>query len=115
MRFPKLQNDDKEVKKLWSERLLEGWKDIEEMLYYQGLLYILKVICSELISKHHDNLFTSHFGIKKAQKLIAKNYYWLMLQKGIEAYVKGYDICLALKIICYKLYRNLQLLPVSTH
>ncbi len=34
MRFLELQDDDKEAKKLRSERLPEGWKDIEKVLYY---------------------------------------------------------------------------------
>ena len=31
MRLPELQNDDKEVKKLRSKELPEGWKGIEEV------------------------------------------------------------------------------------
>ena len=38
-----------------------------------------------------------------------------MLQKDIEAYIKRYDIYLTLKAICYKLYKNLQLLSILTH
>ena len=38
-----------------------------------------------------------------------------MLRQDIEAYVKGCDICLALKVIYYKLYKDLQLLPVPIH
>ncbi len=34
MRLPKLQDDDKEVKKLRSEGLPESWEDIEQMLHY---------------------------------------------------------------------------------
>ncbi len=35
MRLLKLQDDDKEVKKLRLEQvLLEGWEDIEQVLYY---------------------------------------------------------------------------------
>ncbi len=70
-----LRDDNKEAKKLRSERLLEGWEDIEQVLYYQGLLYIPKVIHSELISRHHDNPFAGHFGIEKTYKLIARKYY----------------------------------------
>ncbi len=48
MKLPELQDDDKKAKKLRSEGLPKGWEDIEEVLYYQGLLYIPKVICAEL-------------------------------------------------------------------
>ncbi len=65
MRLPKLQDDDKEAKKLRPEGLPEGWEDIKQVLYYKGLPYISKVICSELISRYQDNFFIGHFGIKK--------------------------------------------------
>lgn len=70
-----LQDDDKEAKKLKSQGLLEGWKDIKEVLYYQGFRYIPKVIHSELISRHYNNPLIGHFGIEKTWKLIAKKYY----------------------------------------
>ncbi len=75
MKFPQLQNDDKEVKKLRLEKLPEGCEDIKEVLYYQGLLYTSKVICSDIINKYHKDPLTSHFGIEKTQKLIARKYY----------------------------------------
>ncbi len=75
MRLPELQDDDKEVKKLRSKGLSEGWEDIEQVLYYQGLPYVLKVIRSELISRHHNNPLIGHFGIKKTRELIARKYY----------------------------------------
>ena len=65
MRLPELQDDDKEAKTLRSEGLSEGWKDIEQVLHFQGLPYVPKVICSELISRHHDNPLAGHFGIEK--------------------------------------------------
>ena len=66
MRLPELQNNDKEAKELRSEQvLLEGWEDIEQVLHYQGLPYVSKVIRSELISRHYDNLLVGHFGIEK--------------------------------------------------
>ena len=75
MKLSKLQNVDKKAKKLMSERLSEGWEDIKQVLHYQRLSYILKVIHSEWISRHYNNLFISHFGIEKTWKLIARKYY----------------------------------------
>lgn len=56
MRLPELEDVDKEAKKLSLKRLPKGQEDIEEMFHYQGFLYVLKVICSKLISKYYDNL-----------------------------------------------------------
>ena len=56
-----------------------------------------------------------HFGIQKTRKLITQKYYWPTLRHSVEAYVKGYDVCLAFKAVCYKPYSDLQSLPVRTH
>ncbi len=107
MRLPELQDDDTKAKKLRLEQvLLKGWEDIEQVLYYQGLPYIPKVIYLELISRHHDNPLVSHFGIEKTQELIARKYYWSILQWDLKAYVKGCDICLASKAVCHKHYKD---------
>ncbi len=115
IRLPELQDDDKEAMKLRSEGLLEGWEDIKQVLHYQGLPYVPKVIRSELISRHHDDPLAGHFGIKKIHKLIARKYYWPTLRRDVEAYVKGCDVCLASKAVCHKPYRDIQSLPVLTH
>ncbi len=75
MRLLKLQDDVKQSIKLRSKGLLEGWEDIEQVFYYQGLLYISKVIRSELISRYHDNRQAGHFGIEKTRELITRKYY----------------------------------------
>ena len=116
IRLFELQDDDKEAKKLRSEQVLLGdWKDIEQILYYQSFLYIPNVIYSELISRHHDNLLTNHFGIKKTWDLIARKYYWPMWRQDIEAYIKSCNVYLTSKVICHKPYRDLQSLPIPIH
>ncbi len=85
------------------------------MLHYQGLLYVPKVIRSKLISGHHDNALAGHFGIEKTRELIARKYYWPMLQQDVEAFVKGCYVYLTSKIVCLKPYGDLQSLPVPTH
>ena len=115
MRLLKLQNDNKEAQKLRSKELSKGWEDNEQVLHNQGLPYIPKIIRSKLISRQHDDLLASRFGIKKTLELIARKYYWPILQQDVEAYVKSCNICLASKAICHKPYRDLQLLPVLTH
>lgn len=117
MRLLELQDNNNEAKNLRSERqqLLESWKDIEQVLYYQSFPYILKVICSELISKHHNNSLADHCGIRKTWELIAKKYYWPTLQRDVEAYVKGCNVCLALKEVRHKFYVDFESLCMPTH
>ncbi len=102
MRLPELQDDNKKVKKLRSEELPERWKDIKNMFYYLSLPYVLTVIYSELISRHLNDPLVSYFGIEMTQELIAKKFYLPTLQRNVEAYIKGCDVCLALKAICHK-------------
>ncbi len=104
MRLPELQDDNKEAIKLRSEGLLESWEDIEQVLYYQDFPYILRIIRSELRSKHHDDPLAGHFGIEKTCELIAKKYYWPTLRQDIKAYVKDYNVCLASKTVRHKPY-----------
>ena len=78
-------------------------------------MYLPKVICSMLINRYYNNLLVGHFGIKKMQKLIAKKYYRLILQKDVKAYIKGCNIYLASKTVYYKLYNDLELLVISTY
>ena len=74
-----------------------------------------EAIWMELISQHHDDPLAGHSGIEKTRELLAKKYYWPILRHNVEAYVKGCDVCLALKAIRHKPYGNLQSLPLPTH
>lgn len=62
MRLLELQEDHLEVTKI-KQNILEKRKNMEGILYYQSFLYIPKIICSEMISRYHNNLLASHFGI----------------------------------------------------
>ena len=115
LRLPDVQGDNNQARKLWAADLSERWKDIEGVFQYGGLLYILEIIWSELISRHHDNSLAGHFEIDKTRELIARKYCWSTLCQDDEAYVKGCNICLAFKAVRHKPYRNLQTLPVPTH
>ncbi len=69
----------------------------------------------ELISRYYDDPLADHFGIEKIRELIARKYYWPTLRTDVESYVKGCDVCLASKSVRYKVYGDLQSLPVPTH
>ena len=65
-----------------------------------------------MISRHHDNLFAEHFEIKKTRELVARKYFWPTFRQDVEVYMKGCNICLALKTVRYKQYEDLQFLPI---
>ena len=85
------------------------------MLHHQSLSYVPEVIRIELISRHHDDPLAGHFDIEKTRELVTRKYYWPILRRDVEDYVKGYNVCLASKVVCHKPYRDLQSLPVPTH
>lgn len=74
MILPILQKRDLEIRKL-KKNLLEDWKDIEGILYYQSLSYISKIILSKIISCYYDDLLASYFKIKKTKELIYRRYF----------------------------------------
>ena len=74
-----------------------------------------EIICSKVISRHHDDLLAGHFGIDKTRELVGRKYYWPSLRKDVEDYVRGCDVCLASKAVCHKPYGDLQSLSIPTH
>ncbi len=82
--------------------LEKGWEDIDWVLHHQGLPYVPKIIRTELISRHHDDLLAGHFGIEKTRELVVWKYYWETLWHDVETYVKRCDVCLALKAVRHK-------------
>ena len=111
-----LQENDEEAKRLGgSIGLSEDWEDVEGVLQYRRLPYVPKIICSEVISCHHNDPLAGHFSIDKTRELVGRKYYWASLRKDVENYVRGCDVCLASKAVRHKPYGDLQSLPVPTH
>ena len=56
VRLAELQKSDDKIQKI-RVKGLDKYKEIKEILHYQGLLFLSKIIQTELISRHHDNSF----------------------------------------------------------
>lgn len=93
-----------------SKQLVKSWENIKRIFHHPGILYIFKILCSKLICCYYNNFLVDYFAIKKTYKLLAKKYYELTFCKDLECYVNDFDICLVLKAVQYKLYRNFQFL-----
>ena len=115
LRLSKLHESDDETQKIRMERLKSDYEEIDGVLHHQGLPFVPEAIRTELISRHHDDPLVGHFGIDKTRELVGRKYYWPSLRRDVENYVQGYDVCLASKAVCYKPYKDLQLLPVLRH
>ena len=75
LRLQEFESEDKQVRKLKAEQPVKNWQDIKDLLHYQSLPYISKVIRIELISRHHNNLLAGHYGIEIIQDLVVQKYY----------------------------------------
>ena len=114
LRLSELQESDEEARRIRAEGL-NGYEELDGVLYHQGLPFVPEAIRTEIISRHHDDPLAGHFGIDKTKDLIGRKYYWPSLRRDIKDYVKGCDVCLGSKAVRHKLYGDLQSLPVPTH
>lgn len=114
MRLSDLKESDKKGWKIRVESL-NGYKKINRVLHYQGLSFIPESIWIKLISQYYDNLLAGYFGINKIKELVGHKYYWLNFRRKVKAYIKGYNVCLALKAMRYKPYSDLQSLPIPSY
>lgn len=78
LRLPKLEKNNPKIRELGKD-LPEGWKDVKDIFYYQSILFVPKIICLKIISRHYNNPLAGYFGIKKARKFVTKKYFWLIL------------------------------------
>ena len=85
------------------------------MLQYRGLPYVPKIIYSKVISCHYNDLLAGYFGIDKTRELVDWKYYWPSLKRDVKTNVRGYDVCLTLKMVRYKPYGDLQSLPIPIY
>ena len=117
LRLLELQYNDKKVKALRfvAASLLKDWKDNKRVLQYYSLPYISEIIRSKLISYHHNDLLTEHFGIDRIQELVAKKDYSTTFCRNVKGYLRVCNMYLASKGVYYKPYRDLQLLLILTH
>ena len=102
LRLAELQELDNEARKIRTKKLQNGYEEVDRVLYHQRLPFVPKIIWTELINQHYNNFLVEHFDVNKTKDLIGRKYYWPSLQRDIEVYVKGSDLCLGLKAVKYK-------------
>lgn len=75
LRLAKLQKLDKKVWKIRVKGLKISYEEVEDVLHYQGLPFMPKVIQTKFISQHYNNSLASHFDINKRREFIGRKYY----------------------------------------
>ena len=66
----------------------------------------------QLMTKHHNKLITSHLSDDKILELLSQNYLLSNTRKYIKTYIAICNVCTREKVIHYKLFGLLQLLPI---
>ncbi|SJL13786.1 uncharacterized protein ARMOST_17234 [Armillaria ostoyae] len=88
-------------KELWDKGIatsLEHERGITKkngILYYDNRVYVPRhsSLRGEIIAQSHDHITAGHPGIAKTRELVQREYWWPKIQKDIEAYVKGCEVC----------------------
>ena len=115
LRLAELQESNNKAHKIRAKGLKNKDEEVDRILHHQKLPFIPKTIQIELISWYHDDFLAGHFGIDKTKELVSRKYYWLSLQRDIQAYVKGCNVCLASKAVRHKPYGDFKTLSIPTH
>jgi len=84
-----------------------------ELLYYQGLLYVPEGPCRlRMLQSQHDSPSAGHFGYNKTMEPISRDFWWPQTWKTVKDYVTTCDTCSRSKIPRHRPYRLLQPLPI---
>ncbi len=78
--------------------------------YYVSEKEFLRI---ELLKRHHDDILTNHFDVKKTIELLSRKYHWSRMIKYVKFYIKTCDICQRTKTFKHLSYDDLQSLFLS--
>ncbi len=67
----------------------------------------------KLLKRHHDDVLTNYFNVKKTIELFNKKYHWSRMIKYVKFYIKTCDICQRTKTFKHLFYDDLQFLFFS--
>ena len=94
---------DKSVK-LALEKKLPGWEKKEDVIYYNGLIYVPRneELRDRIIGLHHDSPLLGHPGENRTQEMIERNYWWPRLGNRVAKYIKECEACQRTRVHRYK-------------
>jgi hypothetical protein len=73
--------------------------------YYVSEKEFLRI---ELLKRHHDDILTNHFDVKKTVELLSRKYHWSRMIKYVKFYIKTCDIYQRTKTFKHFSYDDLQ-------
>lgn len=72
IKLSKVQKTDGQAQKIRG-KIAKSWKNINAVLYYQSILYMLKNIRIQLGNKHHNNILAKNFKIHYPKIVLANS------------------------------------------
>ena len=64
------------------------------VIYFkQQRLYVPQVVRKEVMYECHDTLWAGHPGGDKTMEMLTRRYFWPHMDKEVEAYVRGCQVC----------------------
>ncbi|SJL02913.1 uncharacterized protein ARMOST_06254 [Armillaria ostoyae] len=88
-------------KELWDKGIatsLEhecGITEKDGILYYDGHIYVPRhhALRGDIISQSHNHITARHPRVAKTKELVLREYWWPKIQKDIETYIAGCEMC----------------------
>ncbi len=81
-----------------------------DFLKFRKRYYVFekKFLKIELLKRHHDDILTDHFDVKKTIELFSRKYHWSKMIKYVKFYIKTCDVCQRTKTFKHLSYDDLQ-------
>jgi hypothetical protein len=61
-----------------------------------------------LLKRHHNDILTNHFDVKKTIEFFNKKYHWSKMIKYVKFYIKICNVCQRTKTFKHLFYDDLQ-------
>ncbi len=111
-RFKNIETSDKRQRDVFvrSDYILKN-----DFLKFRERYYVFEkeFLRIELLKRHHDDILTDHFDVKKTIELLNKKYHWSKMIKYVKFYIKTCDIYQRTKTFKHFFYDDLQFLLFS--
>jgi len=82
------------------------------ILLYNDLIWIPKILRSNVLQLHHDYAAAGHLGITKTCELINRNFFWPHWREDVRKYINSCPVCSSMKASKHRPYGKLIPLPI---
>ena len=92
--------------------LQEQWAWEGDMLFWEEKIYVPESLRLRILKEGHDYSVSGHYGQRRTEENLRRNYYWPNMQSIIREYIRGCQTCQQAKADRHTPYGTLAPLPV---